>query len=194
VEKAFQAQEGRLFHKVRPKRLLNEEATRADIIRALNWLREGTKEDYRLLFLAGHGGMDRQSNYYFFAHDHDPKDDMEVSNIKWNTILDRLTATPGKAILMVDTCRAAAVAGSGKARSAVNFDQILKEMQSDYRGLVTFAASTGKQVSVEKPEWGHGAFTKALLEGLDGKADGYGGRANGYIETKELGGCGSSIV
>lgn len=69
----------------------------------------------------------------------------------------------------------------------MSFDQILKEMQSDYRGLVTFAASTGKQVSVEKQEWGHGAFTKALLEGLDGKADGYGGPANGYIETKELG-------
>jgi uncharacterized caspase-like protein len=90
-------------------------------------------------------------------------------------------------MLLVDTCRAAALASSGKVKSTVNFDQILKEMQSDYRGLVTFAASTGKQVSREKPEWGHGAFTKAVLEGLEGKADGHGGQKDGYIETKELG-------
>jgi hypothetical protein len=40
---------------------------------------------------------------------------------------------------------------------------------------------------LKKREWGHGAFTKALLEGLSGSADGYGGRPDGYIETKELG-------
>ncbi len=34
------------------------------------------------------------------------------------------------------------------------------------------AASTGKESSLESPEWGHGAFTLALLEGLgEGKAD-----------------------
>ena len=188
IAKAFQTQEGRLFHKVHTQQLLDEKATRTDILRALNWLKEGTQRDYRLLFLSGHGGMDRQRNYYFFAYDHDATQDLEISNIKWTSILDRLTATPSKAILLVDTCRAAAITGDGKARSSVNFDQILKEMQSDYRGLVTLAASTGKQISREKPEWGHGAFTKAVLEGLlQGKADGYGGQPNGYIETKELG-------
>jgi WD40 repeat protein len=188
VEKAFKAQEGRIFNKVKPKQLTNQQATRTNILRALNWLRkEGTPKDYRLLFLSGHGGLDRQNNYYFFAYDHDPQEDLAVSNVKWTEILDRLTEVPGKAILMVDTCRAAAIASGGKTRSTVNFEEILKEMQSDYRGLVTFAASTGRQVSVERREWGHGAFTQALLEGLAGKADGYGGKADSYIETKELG-------
>lgn len=67
---------------------------------------------------------------------------MEVLNVKWNSILDRLTATPGKAILMADTCRVAPVTGPNKPKRAVNFDQILKEVQNEYRGLVTFAAST----------------------------------------------------
>ena len=33
------------------------------------------------------------------------------------------------------------------------------------------ASSTGKQYSFENTEWGNGAFTKALVEGLSGRAD-----------------------
>ena len=36
---------------------------------------------------------------------------------------------------------------------------------------------------MERAEWGHGAFTKALLEGLQGKADLNG---DGVVETAEL--------
>ena len=38
-------------------------------------------------------------------------------------------------------------------------------------GVVVYAASTGGQVSRETERWGNGAFTKALVEGLRGKAD-----------------------
>ena len=34
-----------------------------------------------------------------------------------------------------------------------------------------FTASTGRQFSLENANWGNGAFTKALVEGLDGRAD-----------------------
>jgi len=33
------------------------------------------------------------------------------------------------------------------------------------------AASTGSTASLESDEWGHGAFTKALVEGIEGQAD-----------------------
>jgi len=36
---------------------------------------------------------------------------------------------------------------------------------------VVFASSTGRQVSIEDQRWNSGAFTKALLEVLGGKAD-----------------------
>ena len=36
---------------------------------------------------------------------------------------------------------------------------------------MVFAASTGNQYSMENQAWGNGAFTKALVEGLYGKAD-----------------------
>ena len=36
---------------------------------------------------------------------------------------------------------------------------------------MVFASSTGTQFSLEHADWGNGAFTKALLEGLKGEAD-----------------------
>jgi hypothetical protein len=43
------------------------------------------------------------------------------------------------------------------------------------------------EFSVEKKEWGNGAFTYALKEGLSGKADGYGAKKDSFISTYELG-------
>jgi len=36
--------------------------------------------------------------------------------------------------------------------------------------VIVFASSSGEGASMEKPEWGHGAFTLALIEGLGGEA------------------------
>jgi uncharacterized caspase-like protein len=49
--------------------------------------------------------------------------------------------------------------------------------------VVAFASSTGREVSLERAEWGNGAFTKALVEGLGGKADLL---HNGSITLSEL--------
>ncbi len=48
---------------------------------------------------------------------------------------------------------------------------------------MVFTSSTGKQFSLEHPDWGNGAFTEALVEGLQGKADLFG---NGTITIKSL--------
>lgn len=36
--------------------------------------------------------------------------------------------------------------------------------------VVVFASSSGADFSIENPEWGHGAFSKALIDGLSGEA------------------------
>ncbi len=38
-------------------------------------------------------------------------------------------------------------------------------------GVIVFSSSTGKQFSLEDPDWNNGAFTKALIEGIQGQAD-----------------------
>jgi len=57
-------------------------------------------------------------------------------------------------------------------RSGVgDIDQIASDLASAENGVVVFAASTGKQTSIEKMDWENGAFTEALVEGLSQLAD-----------------------
>lgn len=187
VAELFKRQEGILFEQVKAKVLVNEEATRSAIIKGLNWLEaEATQKDIRILFVSGHGVVDYKDDYYFLPVDHPPGEEPNVYGLGRHRLYDRLRNIPGKAILMVDTCRAAAVADE-RRKGLVNFTRVLKEINSEYTGLVTFAASTGREVSVEREEWGHGAFTRALIDGLSGSADGHGGEKDGYIYIHELG-------
>src|SRR5262249_11873886 len=90
VEKAFKNQQGRLFGSIQTKLLTNEQATRSAIIKALDWLsREATQKDVRVLFISGHGGLDRQKNYFFYSHEHHADEDPELYDVKWNTLLDK---------------------------------------------------------------------------------------------------------
>jgi uncharacterized caspase-like protein len=156
---------------------VNGEVTAKRILDELKWLNDqGDDDDIRVVFLSGHGGLDRFGNYYFYAANHDPVDPA-YNDLRWQTLLERLTSRNRKAVLIVDTCHAGAVVdgppADPQARGDVNFDEVLSEMKSRFRGLFTLAASMGTESSWEKKEWQHGAFTKALLEALsDGAAAG----------------------
>ncbi len=53
----------------------------------------------------------------------------------------------------------------------VEIDKIAADLASAENGVVVFASCTGRQYSIEHDKWKNGAFTKALVEGLAGKAD-----------------------
>jgi uncharacterized caspase-like protein len=57
----------------------------------------------------------------------------------------------------------------------------VRQLQEDV--IFTVTASTGDQRSAEKTSWGHGAFTKCLLEALGGGADAAG---SGYVTLDGL--------
>ena len=59
----------------------------------------------------------------------------------------------------------------GRAPLQASLDKFANELAAAENGAVVFASSTGNQFSWEDPKWGNGAFTKALVEGLEGKAD-----------------------
>jgi len=56
-------------------------------------------------------------------------------------------------------------------RAITDITGVINELTSAENGVVVFASSTGRQYSLEDPEWGNGAFTKAVIEGIAGKAD-----------------------
>jgi hypothetical protein len=62
--------------------------------------------------------------------------------------------------------------GTGSRRSGASngIDVLVAELSSAEAGVVVFASASGKQYALEDDKWGNGAFTKALLEGLAGKA------------------------
>lgn len=63
--------------------------------------------------------------------------------------------------------------------------QIIKEASTEVSGLVTFASSEGAEDSQELDTFMHGAFTQALIEGLNQRKADLNG--DGVIETQELG-------
>jgi uncharacterized caspase-like protein len=54
----------------------------------------------------------------------------------------------------------------------VDINSVINEFASAENGVVTFASSQGRELALERADWGNGAFTKAILEGLiEGRAD-----------------------
>jgi len=190
VYERFKRQEGKLFGHVEA-RLLPEGQVRAslpEILKALDWFEgRGATGDVRILFLSGHGALDRHNNFYFLSQDQTATGDLELGSIRWSRFLDNLTSGPVRPVLLVDACHSGAAA-KGPARARIDLTEVVKTLNSVYPSLVTFTASSGAELSVERDEWRHGAFTQALLEGLAGKADGLaGGKKDGQIDTLELG-------
>jgi uncharacterized caspase-like protein len=73
----------------------------------------------------------------------------------------------------------------GTRRGAADVTAMVNELASAENGTVVFASSTGNQYALEDKAWGNGAFTKALVEGIDGKAD-YGGKGRITINMLDL--------
>jgi uncharacterized caspase-like protein len=54
----------------------------------------------------------------------------------------------------------------------VDIDAVVNDFIAAENGVVAFASSKGKQVSLEHDDWQNGAFTKAVVEGLaEGRAN-----------------------
>ena len=68
---------------------------------------------------------------------------------------------------------------------ATDITGVVNELASAENGAVVFASSTGRQYSFEDSNWGNGAFTKAVVEGINGKAD-YTGKGKITINMLDL--------
>lgn len=165
----LEKQSGKLYNNVFKRVLIDQEATQDDVLDGLDWiLKEATQKDVSIIFVAGHGLKDERGNYYFLPYDGQP-DKLRRTSVRWVEFQDVLTSLPSKVILLADTCHSGSI--TGKRRGLGDMTDALRELITTESGVVVMAASTGKEESQEKPEWGHGAFTKALIEGLEGAAN-----------------------
>lgn len=181
--KALKRQEGGLYSRVEVRVLDDANATRGDILDALDWLEgEVTSRDVGLLFMAGHGVTDNKQRFYYLPVDANPKK-LRRTALSQSDIQDVMGALAGKALMFLDACHSAAGLKTQGRRGPADITGVINELSSAENGIVMFASSTGREVSLEDTRWQNGAFTKALLEGFAGKADLI---KDGSISLKEL--------
>jgi len=165
----MEKQKGKHYKDVKLRLLVDDKATRDNILDGLDWLAtEVTQKDMALVFIAGHGiNHFATNNYYFMPHD--AKLEFPVRTmVPGNEVHAILSRLQGKRLLLMDTCHAGNVAGTGQ-RAIADMDKFVRDFSQAGQGLVVFAGSKGAGSAVENEKWGNGAFTKALLEGLNGK-------------------------
>ncbi len=164
--------------------------TKQAVMNALAWLQGAAPEDTVAVFMASHGiaGGPGHAEYYFLPAD------AQVEAVEWalapgaalghadslisaSELADGLRRVAGRRLLMIDTCHA------GAADSPSNPHSLAKRSASAQ--VAVLAASTGREQSYEAVDPGvhHGAFTQAVLRGLQGLADRDG---NGWVTVDEL--------
>ena len=169
---ALKRQKGGLYSDVEVRMLVDKDATRANVLDALEWLDAAvTSRDIGMVLIAGHGLTDEKGRYWFLPADAAPKR-LGATAVSQEDIRRDMSAIAGKAVLFLDTCHAnRAVAARGLA-VGVDVASLVNDFAKTENGLITFAASQGAELSQESPVWGHGAFSLALIEGIgEGKAD-----------------------
>lgn len=185
VEGALKDQKGRRFREVETRVLTDKEATLRAILEGFEWLeRKTTAKDTAVIFLAGHGITTKKLRFYFLPVEGDPERPRSTA-LGGEVLVQFVNDVLGKVVMFIDACHSArGLEGPGPNQGAVDLSAVTNELASVENGAVMYAASTGRQLAIERDEWKNGAFTEALLEGYAGKAD-Y--TADDKISTDELG-------
>jgi hypothetical protein len=180
---SFVKQKGGLYQDVVVKALTDEKATKDAIINGLDWIsKETTSKDVAVVFLAGHG-MNGSEGAYYYLPVNAKIDILRDTGVPSEEMKNAVASLAGKTVLFIDTCHAGNVMGA--RAPAMDITGVVNELASAENGAVVFASSTGRQYSFEDLAWGNGAFTKAAVEGLEGKAD-YTGKGRITINMLDL--------
>ncbi len=175
--KSLKGQKGKLYSDVVVKLLTDDKATKDDVLDGLDWLKQNvTANDVGVMFVAGHGMNDKLGGYYFMPHNADP-DKLARTGVSQSEIKQTFANLPGHTVFFIDTCYSGGVMGNVRTSGFVN------DLASAENGAVVFTASSAGQLSQENPSWGNGAFTKSVVEGLNGKADAFN---SGAVTVKGL--------
>ena len=145
-------------------------------------------DDLLVIFIAGHGlinGGDARE-YVYLCHDATVRADPSGAPVVAATGVVRwadfapLAGIPCRKLAIVDTCHSGALGPGGRGT-------VVREFQEHQ--ILVLAAAADDEPSLEDAAWGHGAFTKSLLEALGGQADRRGAaapRPDGIVSLDEI--------
>ena len=194
------------------EKLTNRNATRANILKVKEILLQSKVDDEVIIFLAGHGLLDQNLDYYLATWDMNFGDPAE-NGLAYSDVEDLLNGIPArKKILMIDACHSGEIdkeemeilasasiqdqeikfrgfpaRGGSDHYGLTNVFDLMKELFVDLRrgtGAIVISSSGGGEFAYESPSWNNGVFTYAFVEGLkSGNAD---ANKDGVILVSEI--------
>lgn len=161
--------------------LKDEQATKANVERALNGLKDARREDYFFIYIAAHGAnipvWDAAAKAtmqapQFILHDFDPRriEETCIRMDSFQRLVRELTAQKG--LVISDTCHSAGVLLPGRGlyvTTAAN-SRFIDQMKQVPAGVGFIASADQFEFALENDQLG-GIFTHCLLEALRGNAD-----------------------
>lgn len=186
-----------VYGEVKSRSLYNEEVTVSNILALKEFLNTSKPDDVVLLFVAGHGVLDKNFDYYFGTHNIDflNPSAQGLAYEQLEGLLDGIKAN--KKILIMDTChsgevdkdevieaevieedqgdiefRAAGLNIAEKEGEGASASRLSRELFNDLRrgtGSTVISSAGGAEFAMESDEWKNGLFTYCLLNGLKNK-------------------------
>jgi uncharacterized caspase-like protein len=163
--------------------LQDETATKANVLAALEKLKQAKPNDFFVIYIAAHGAnlpyTDQKTKKtrdipYFLLYDTDLAD-AEKTALRMEVFESTVSALEAKkGLVLSDTCYSGGVQlmgrGGGDESQAAN-QRYLDLMSQIPVGVGFLSAAQQNERSYENSDFSHGVFTYCLLDGLNGAAD-----------------------
>lgn len=184
------------FDNVHSKTFVNHEVTLENLIKIKPFLSKASINDVVVLFVAGHGVLDDNFDYYFASYDMD-FDDPSRRGIAYEAIESLLDGIPAlKKLLFIDTCHSGeldkdeieettndesedgelifrragrSVGLKENPLGLKSTNELMKSLFTDLRrgtGATVISSSGGAEYSIEGGAFKNGLFTYCMINGL----------------------------
>ena len=195
VIEVFSQQQGKLFRQVQLAVYHQTQFTTADNLRNSVGVLSNmgiTPNDVLVIFVSAHGKKlstrGGKTDFAILASNYNAANLFTEENttlLYEAHLLEYLKPITCKKLIFFDACHSgqAGMAEGAKARYLQDLQEDQEVVKRTPAGIVTIASSGDGQLSYEDTAWQHGAFTKALVEGLKGAAD---ADKDGYVFVSEL--------
>jgi WD40 repeat protein len=178
------------------KTIVNDQVTKSGIEDLKSMLSKAGINDHVILFIAGHGVLDENLDYYFASYDMDFQNPAEkgIPYENLENLLDGIS--PLKKILLIDACHSGEIdkdevelakfdakeSGDIKFRAVgntvtpklgmQNSGELSKSLFEDLKrgtGATVISSAGGMEFAMEGASWSNGLFTYCLINGLKSK-------------------------
>ncbi|NOQ74555.1 MAG: hypothetical protein GQ574_21265 [Crocinitomix sp.] len=196
VLKKFNEEKGKeRYNEVHSKLLVNEAVTKEGIQSLVEFFSTCTHEDFAIIFIAGHGVLNVDYDYFYGSYDmdFDSPDERGIPYTQISGILDKVKAY--QKLLIMDTCHSGeldeddveegqnpeveqgdvqfrGVATNIRKKDGVGLDNSRKLTESLFEdiskgtGATVISSAGGAEYAMESDQWSNGLFTYVFIQGL----------------------------